>query len=86
MRRSSFGSVVEGCGPKAKCESRDQRAQLQWRLGRLDGGFGCGMRVFSVAGGADPGRGAEHLSERHFLAWNRIRISGFAAIVLKDVA
>ena len=28
------------------------------------GGFGCGF--FIVAGGADPGRGAERLSERHF--------------------
>jgi hypothetical protein len=25
---------LEGCGPQAKCESRDQRAQLQWRLDR----------------------------------------------------
>ena len=25
---------LEGCGPKANYESRDQRAQLQWRLGR----------------------------------------------------
>ena len=33
----------EGCGLGAKCESRGQRAQLQWRLGRraLDhSGFG----------------------------------------------
>ena len=42
----------EGCGLWAKCENRGQRAQLQWRLYRLDGGFGCG---FSVAGVADPG-------------------------------
>ena len=45
------------------------------------------MRVFSVAGGADPGGGAERLSERFLsrgrrpAAWKRIRIR-----VLKDVA
>ena len=44
--------AFDRCGPKAKCESRGQRAQLQWRRRRLDGGFGCG---FSVAGVADPG-------------------------------
>ena len=27
-------SCLDGCGPQAKCESRDQRAQLQWRLDR----------------------------------------------------
>jgi hypothetical protein len=36
----------------------------------------------SVAGGADPGRGAERL----FLAGNRLRRSGFGANVSKDVA
>ena len=41
--------------------------------------------VSSVAGGADPGRGAERFSER-LLAGNRLRISGFAVIILKDVA
>ena len=40
---------------------------------------------FSVAGIADPGRGAERLTER-FLAWGRMRRSGFGAIVLRDVA
>jgi hypothetical protein len=45
----------EGCGLWAKCGNRGQRPQLQWRLCRLAGGFGCGMRVFSVAGGVDPG-------------------------------
>ena len=35
----------------------------------------------SVAGGADPGSSAERLTERFF----GLRISGFAAIVLKDV-
>ena len=41
------------------------------------GGFGCGMRVFSVAGGADPGRGAERLSER-FLS---VAVSGWVRVV-----
>jgi hypothetical protein len=49
--------------PAAKCASRDQRAQLQWRLGRLHRRFVSG---FSVAGVADPGRGAERFSERVF--------------------
>ena len=39
-------AVVERVGvPYAACESRDQRARLQWRLCRLDGGFGFGSSV-----------------------------------------
>ena len=45
------------------------------------GGFGCGMRVFSVAGGADPGRGAERLSERFLSRGDgRLRKSGFVSV------
>ena len=53
----------EGSGLWAKYENRGQRTRLQWRLGRLRRGFGSG---FSVAGVADPGRGAERFSERLF--------------------
>ena len=55
--------AFEGCGLGAKCGNRGRRPRLQWRLGRLDGGFRFG---FSVAGVADPGRGTERLSERLF--------------------
>jgi hypothetical protein len=41
-----------------------------------------GKAAIPVAGGDDPGSSAEHLSERFF----GLRISGFATIVLKDVA
>ena len=34
---------LEGCGLSAKCENRGQRPQLQWRLGRLVGGFVLGV-------------------------------------------
>ena len=30
---------LEGCGLSANCGNRGQRPQLQWRLGRLVGGF-----------------------------------------------
>jgi hypothetical protein len=72
----------EGCGLWAKCGNRGRRTRLQWRLCRLDGGFGFG---FSVAGVADPGRGAERLAERLLRRgpdrWKRIR-----SRVLRDVA
>lgn len=38
----------------------------------------------SVAGVAEPGRGAERLAES-FLSGGRIRLSGFTTIVLRDV-
>ncbi len=70
----------EGCGLEAKCENRGQRQWRQWRRRRRlvdsDAGF-CS----SVAGGADPGCGAERFSERFFWDSNQwIRIW-----VLKDV-
>ena len=64
---------LEGCGLSAKCENRGQRPQLQWRLCRLVGEFVALVlkdvaegHGFFVAGGADPGRGAERFSERLF--------------------
>jgi hypothetical protein len=60
---------LEGCGLWANCASRGQRTQLQWRLGRLHRRFGSG---FSVAGGADPGRGSERFSECFFARGRRL--------------
>jgi hypothetical protein len=75
---------LEGCGLTAKCESRGQRTQLQWRLGRLYPRFVSG---FFVAGVADPGRSAERLTERFFWKGRRPDSNQCVRIrVSKDVA
>ena len=80
------GPVPTGCGARASHEqtnssfdpaschatpSPETRSSRQHPVGK----------AATVAGGDDPGSSAEHLSERFF----GLRISGFAAIALKDV-
>ena len=72
----------EGCGLGAKCGNRGRRTRLQWRLCRLRRGFGSGS---FVAGVADPGRGAERLTERLF-GMEPDAKKRFRSRVLSDVA
>ena len=75
---------LEGCGLWAKCKNRGRRTRLQRRLCRLRSRSVSG---FFVAGVADPGRGAERLSERFFGRGRRPDSNPYFRIrVLKDVA